>query len=965
MEAPDSSKGWIELRGERVWIYVPEADEALGREILSRAERAAKTVSDRFEWTPSQPIRIVVNDSSDDPNGLALPFPYPQIQVYVSAPREGDYLASYDDWLDILVRHELTHIHHLDRNEGFASIPRYIFGNAPDLGSPGASVPIFLIEGLAVWEESHPDSGNRAKIGRTAESATRGLLRAAALNDSLPQPDEVSVLGVPYPGGLGPYLYGAAFWDFVDRTCPAGTLNEIVKRHSRKLVPFLIQQSVSDACGRPFYGLWDDWKAELRKEAQQAAASRAVPAAAPVFTLKGPVTSVRWLRDGLLVRSLDPDFGLQSALLSPDDGTKLDTGDFADRIPYKRRAVVEPPNPDGIWVFEQIAVPRPGTQYFELKRWQHGKSLPFEGGFRGFDAGVHPDGSRWAFVRNRPPVTELLVGDGVSPPEVIRAAESGVSWSSPRFSADGSRLIAARRRNGEVRLVMLDAKNGYAETAVFGFANTRNIDPRFMADGRVVFSSDLGGIYNLYVLDPATGAIQQLTDTIGGAFDPEISPDGLRVAYREQLGQGQGVGTAKIADTFAPKFAVESAQPMEPFVRPAEVAAGKKPYSPWPMYLPRFWIPLYAQAPNDFLLGAFTGGQDALRRGFWSTAAYWGLNSQTPRVFATVGGHRIGSIWGQPIPFVQFSRNLASFGRADIPRVSSTGAAVIETRDLWNDRIRASAGFTTSSALTVAQLPFLEDTRQGFTFMFAGFYERRRDLDGALTAYAASRGGLDPGTYKSLDLVGATAVAGYSWLRFAPTSLGPRMGLDVSVLGEGVLKEVGSDRTGANLSVDARIYLPVPNVARNTIALRAAAGTTFNPRIMVSTYTLGGAIGEGPAVLTSGRIPLLRGYPDSAFGGDKLLAFNSEYRINVLSIHRGLWLLPLHLDTLGLVGFFDAGQVWSRNFSSSNFLKGAGGETWIDGRLLYYLPMRLRVSVAKGFDNGGGTETRVILGSTF
>lgn len=144
LEAPDDSKGWIEIRGARTWVYVPDADEALGRDILARSERAAKVISDRFQWEPSQPIRIVVNDSSDDPNGLALPFPYPQIQIYISAPKEGDYLSDYDDWLDTLVRHELTHIHHLDRNEGFAAIPRYIFGNAPDLGSPGASVPISL-----------------------------------------------------------------------------------------------------------------------------------------------------------------------------------------------------------------------------------------------------------------------------------------------------------------------------------------------------------------------------------------------------------------------------------------------------------------------------------------------------------------------------------------------------------------------------------------------------------------------------------------------------------------------------------------------------------------------------------------------------------------------------------------------------------------------------------------------------
>ncbi|MCW5830238.1 MAG: PD40 domain-containing protein [Deltaproteobacteria bacterium] len=965
-EPPDTSVPWIELRGERVWVYVPERDEAQGREVLARAERSARLVAERFNWIPSAPVRLVVNDISDDPNGFAVPFPYPQVQIFLSAPREGEYLSGYDDWIDLLVRHELTHIHHLDRTEGWASIPRFLFGNAPGLGSPGASVPVFVIEGLAVWQESKPDNANAGRIGRVVDPLARGLIRAAALRNALPQPDEVSVLGVPYPGGLGPYLYGAAFIDYLDRTCPEGAVEEMVVRHSRKLVPFLIEQSISQVCGRGFRELWDAWHRELRAEAASAAASKRPPSTPlPIMNLEGHLTGLRWLRQGIMVRGLDPDRGLRTWYLDPDTGSEIDSDSMEMRYPGRFRSVVQPPEAGGAWLIERVVHPRPGVHLSSLFRWTGEKLEPFEGGLRGFEAAVHPGGNRWAFVRNRPPVTELLVGDGTSEPVVVRAAESGVVWSSPSFSPDGKHLIAARRRAGVVQLVLMEA-TAFEEQAVLGFTGARNIQPVFLPNGWIVFSSDVSGVFNVYVVDPQSGETGQLTDAVGGALDPAVSPDGSRVAYREYLGRGEGVSVVRVEDAMpvpGHHYRTGAPLPLPPVVPVANVEP--RPYSPWPMFLPRFWLPLWAQTPNDFLVGGFTGGQDILRRGFWSGTVYWGLNSEAPRAFFTAGGHRL-PVPGRPLPYVQFSRDLVSFGRARVPRIGSGGSTIEEERDLWNDRVRVSGGFTTSAALSVAQVPFLEDARQGLSVSATAFYERRRDFDGALTALAASRPGVNPELFRALDLVGTRIVADYSSLQYSPQSPGPRKGINLSAAAEGVLKEAGSDRTGANVSVDGRVYLPVPFVSRQSIALRSAAGTSFKPRIMVRPFVLGGPIGEGPAVLTSGRIPLLRGYPDASFAGDRFLAFNAEYRWTLWRVHRGIRTLPLHLDSIRLIGFFDAGQAWDRGqFDTSRFSKGTGGEVWMDGRVLYYLPMRVRLSIAKGLDSGGETAFRVIIGSTF
>ena len=74
------------------------------------------------------------------------------------------------------------------------------------------------------------------------------------------------------------------------------------------------------------------------------------------------------------------------------------------------------------------------------------------------------------------------------------------------------------------------ANNAQFKAIVHSTADER--DPVWLPDGSgFVFSSDRTGIFNLYTHDLATGEQKQITNVVGGAFLPTLSPDAKDVIY--------------------------------------------------------------------------------------------------------------------------------------------------------------------------------------------------------------------------------------------------------------------------------------------------------------------------------------------------------------------------------------------------------------------------------------------------
>ena len=176
----DPSFSWMTLTSPHFYIHYHQGEEALAKKAVMIAEDVHTQLTPRMKSQPHQRTHIVLVDALDDANGLATPFPYNLIKLYVTQPFGESIFGAghHDDWLRMLITHEYTHIVHLDMTNGLSAVLNSMFGN---LYFPNAFQPVWLIEGLAVYEETELTGG-----GRNRSPAADMVLRMAVLENNFP-----------------------------------------------------------------------------------------------------------------------------------------------------------------------------------------------------------------------------------------------------------------------------------------------------------------------------------------------------------------------------------------------------------------------------------------------------------------------------------------------------------------------------------------------------------------------------------------------------------------------------------------------------------------------------------------------------------------------------------------------------------------------------------------------------------
>jgi Tol biopolymer transport system component len=164
------------------------------------------------------------------------------------------------------------------------------------------------------------------------------------------------------------------------------------------------------------------------------------------------------------------------------------------------------------------------------------------------------DGKRIAFLSNgnvsRGQVfIDLWLADGQSGRRIRRLAASSTNpdfeelrllYSQAAFSPDGLQLAFTGQRAGRDVLYVMEVRGDRAEIIRrFDLPLESAMSPTWTPDGgRIVFSGTAGGISDLYMINADGSHFVRLTDDRFGDLQPQLSPDGTKIAFATDRGPG-------------------------------------------------------------------------------------------------------------------------------------------------------------------------------------------------------------------------------------------------------------------------------------------------------------------------------------------------------------------------------------------------------------------------------------------
>jgi Tol biopolymer transport system component len=901
---------------DRVTVHFHQGLEQMARRAATLATEILERRSARYGVHVGR-VQIVLLDVEDDPNGFATPLPYPMVQVRPVAPDGSEDFGNYDDWLRLVLNHELTHIVHMEEARKLPAFGRKLLGRAPYL-FPNAATPTWMLEGLATYEETQGTA-----FGRGRNPDVRMVLRMAALEEDFLHEDE-PVAGLDrWPSGNAAYFYGEAFLADLAAHDGPGVLAELARVHSGRLIPFLDELTARKVTGSTFSALWSAWRTSARESFEreaEAIRARGLTTSRPLTTRGVRQSAPRFSPDGQWVAFTDRDLTHFRAIhLIHPDGTgertlvKRNGGSALAWTPDGRRIVYD--EPDTWRIFRVPSDLRVVEVATGRRRW-------ITRGLRARDPDVSPDGRTVVFVRQRADGSDLaLVGlDGRDGRDLTRS-DTGTQWGSPRWSPQGDRLVASRwREGGMLDVVLVDAMTGSITPVTEDRA--KDVEPAWTPDGRhVVFRSDRDGVSNLYAARLADGALLRVTNVMGGAFTPEVSPDGRTIAFAGYSARGYDVelmgfdpGALTAAEPFVDTYPSPASVPADP----APLSAPDRPYHPAPLLLPRFWTPYVSFASDDTRFGAVTGGSDALFRHLWAADVRYGT-----------GTDRFG---GQA--YYQYDRFRPTFAVSAEDKSEPARGGISRSRHL---------------DLT-ATLPLHRSLRSAHNLSLA--WRRGRDtLEG-------------PGGAAPLDRGGIEAAWAFSSARSFAYSISPVEGYRLRV---GVTREapwLGGDVSLDKVLADSRVYTRLFGAA-DALALRATGGFTIGQPGFTRSFALGGFPDGALSDVVGTNQGVLRGYPDNAFYGRSFVDASAEYRFPILHPQRGYRLLPLFVRHLHGTVFADVGSAWSGDFRGDDLQTGLGAALGADVNVGHALPLTLVFGLAQGLSAGGDTRTYFRVGLAF
>ncbi len=893
----------------------------MSEEILSELSRT-------LDHRPSDPIHIVISDDIDGAQGLAEVLPLNVITLFAGVPHPFSELGDFDDFLRLLLIHEMVHVVHLDTIGGIPWAFNLIFGKQ---WSPNLIQPRWFVEGLAVYLES-----KLTGAGRVRSHLIEMIVRTQVMADTFPRIDQVSNVMRRFFAGSFPWILGGRFIDFIARRHGDDVLRQISHHYGGRPLPYGINLVTKKATGETMVQLWEAWREEEEARAKvllERVQREGVLEGALIERPSPSVVHPRFSRQGQLAFVEEPRDGDRELVFLTKAGeeelrlrTSAGRGAFT---PDGRRFVATvSDNYRSVFRFDDL----------EIIDLDTGDRRRLTEGERTSDPSVSPDG-RWIVAVKQAAGCTWLVKlpiDGGSPQALGKLA-AGYQVSAPRWSPDGRAIAASLLEPGGARhIALFDPQTGAHRkiTRTFG----HHIDPAWSADGRYVyFASDLGGVFNIYRVHANGGPMERMSNVRTGAMEPAVSAD--RRLYIQASATGW---TLRSLD---PKAVTR--EPLSALARPIKTSTqsmdvhADEPYSPWETLLPRAYVPSLGEDGVGTTLGVAISGADVTRNHNYTFQVSYGVASRRL-------GYSLGYTNQSFFTPISLSSSLVTTTRP------GRFAPLTPTQDRLETIFRAGVSVTVpmnvwdfSHAVSFA---YNVDVRRGPTLISDDPFQPLPGL-------------------RDLTLSTFSVSWRFSQVRTFAESISPASGhaLDITLrLNDPLL---GSDLRVLEISGHWTGYFTMPWLQHHVVAARISLGASTGDSRGRGVFVLGGLPIRDVFSDLLGNIrvgaDVIRGYPVALFRGRAMYLANVEYRLPIWQISWAVDTIPFFFDRLYGAVFADAGATPSGRIDLSDTKVGLGAELRLDLALGYFIGSTARIGIARGLMEGASNNFYVALGGVY
>lgn len=530
---------WATIETPHFYIHFHQGAERTARLTAKIAEDLYPPITGLYQYEPDGKIHIIVRDHEDYSNGFAA---YYDNKIDFWAPPANFWLRGSHDWLRNLIAHEFSHMISLGAAR---KMPRqlqavylqwfhYEAEKRPDVihGYPdrivslplmGTVMPPWFAEGMAQFQ--HPG------LHYDYWDAHRDmLLRTAVLENKALSLNEMGYFGKNSVDNERVYNQGYALTLFIAHRYGKDKVRELT-RAMKSPLRISFDGAVKQVLGMgqsELYTLWMQWLEKSYKET-----TAAIQADQSVFQwVEREGTGnfyPRWSADSSTIAYLSSrgrDYMSQTSLwlANVENGKKRHiAGSVSSAFSY---------SPDGrnLVYAKRTARTGQGSHFYDLYTYnlEAKKEKRITTNLRARHPSWSPSGQVIAAV---------IEGDGTS--NIVLMSPEGQNIKPITSYQDGEQIFSIQWQDSTTLIYDILVDDHCRDMATIKSDGTGfqwiiqtehdERDPFFAPDGKLYFSSDETGIFNIYQMDMQTKAIRQITNVPGGVFMPAVNADGQMV----------------------------------------------------------------------------------------------------------------------------------------------------------------------------------------------------------------------------------------------------------------------------------------------------------------------------------------------------------------------------------------------------------------------------------------------------